>query len=129
MARPVLSVTITPGDIERATALLDKWQGAPLAKRVQKSIQAGLKLLLGPIKGGARRHHVTGATEASVKVRLLKKRSGEVAAYKVGIGTWYGHFPIAGVYGNPGDGYVDRSVKTYSGQVTKFIDDQITRLA
>jgi hypothetical protein len=124
-----VAVTVNPKDIARVTKRLDKWQGAQLAKRVEKAIQGGLSLFVPRIRAGARGHHVTGKTERSVRVNKLRKRTGEIVAYKVGPNEWYSHFPISGPYSAPGDPYVEQAEQELGGEVMSFIDDQITRLA
>ena len=125
-----LSLTVNQRDIDRITKRLDKWQGAPLAKRMDKALGEGMKLLINPIRLGAQRHRTTGATYKSVKVKKLRRKAGEVAAYKVGVNTWYGHFPISGTSrGIEGDPYVDAAYEANSGKVMSFIDEQIRRLA
>jgi hypothetical protein len=128
-APPVsVSVSVNPKDIARITKRLDKYQGVELAKRMDKAIAGGLALLVGPIRSGAARHTITGATAKSVKVKKLRKRAGEMVAHKVGVSTWYGHFPIAGPYNTQGDPYVDRAAAQHGEQVQHFINEQITRL-
>jgi hypothetical protein len=129
------SVTINSADVARVEKRLNKWQGAELATRTQKAIQGGAALLVGPIRAGAAHHHITGKTEASVAVKKLRNRSGENAAYKVGVkaknasSAWYAHFVIVGTKrGIVGDGYVDRAYEELGGEVTDFIDNQIIRL-
>src|SRR5688500_19352580 len=78
-----ISVTVNPRDIARISKRLDKWQGKPLEERIAKAIQGGLGLYVGPLKARAAIHNRTGATMGSIKVRKLKKRTGEIAAYKV----------------------------------------------
>ncbi len=129
------SVTINSADVARVVKRLDKWQGAELATRTQKAIQAGAALLVGPIRAGADRHRITGNTERSVAVKKLRNRSGENAAYKVGVkaknasSAWYAHFLIVGTSrGIVSDGYVDAAYAELGGEVTAFIDNQIIRL-
>lgn len=129
MMLPEIEYKIDPQDIARITKKLNKWQGEPLLKRTDKAVRAGWQLLIKPISAGASRHRVTGLTERTVKVLKLRKRPGEMFAYKVGVTTWYGHFPITGVYGNPGDPYVDAAYQSLNGQVRSFVDNEITRLA
>jgi hypothetical protein len=123
------SVTINSADVARVEKRLNKWQGAELAK------QGGAALLVGPIRAGAAHHHITGKTEASVAVKKLRNRSGENAAYKVGVkaknasSAWYAHFVIVGTKrGIVADGYVDAAYAELGGEVTDFIDTQIIRL-
>jgi hypothetical protein len=132
----VLTLTFNPKDIARVTKRLNQWQGAPLAVRTQKAIQAGVSLLRSPIRAGAARHRITGNTEKSVGVRKLSLRSGENAAYKVGVKAnnatiaWYAHFVIGGTSrGIQADPYVDAAYHQLGGQVLAFIETQITRLA
>lgn len=125
-----LSLTVNPRDIKRITTRLDKWQGAPLAKRMDKALGEGMKLLINPIRSGAARHKITGATGRSVRVKKLRRKPGEVGAYKVGVNSWYGHFPITGTSrGVEADPYVDAALEANEGQVMSFIDEQIRRLA
>lgn len=128
MTQPALSVEVNQKDIDRVLKRLDKWQGAPLAKRMEKAVAGGLALLVSPIRFGAQRHRVTGATSASVKVKKLRKKPGEVFAYKVGVNTWYGHFPIGGTsQGVEADPYVDAAFDSGRDRVQSFIDEQIVR--
>jgi hypothetical protein len=128
------SVTINSADVARVEKRLNKWEGKELATRTEKAMQAGAALLVGPIRAGAAHHRITGNTERSVGVRRLHKRSGENAAYKVGVKVtnklaWYAHFVIVGTKrGIVGDGYVDRAYEELGGEVTDFIDTQIIRL-
>lgn len=125
-----VQVTVNQKDINRITKRLDKWQGRELADRMAKAEQAGLGLYVGPLRARASAHNLTGATRSSIKVRKLRKRPGEVAAYKVGPGTWYRHFAIVGTSkGVRADPYVDQVREALEPQVTAFIDEQIRRLA
>lgn len=131
MPQPVaISVTVNPKDIARITKRLSKWQGKPLAQRMDKAVQGGLGLYVTPLRIRAARHNTTGKTVASIKVRKLRKRPGEVAAYKVGPNTWYSHFPIVGTSrGVRADPYVDQVRQQLEPSVTSFIDEQVRRLA
>src|SRR3990167_2702261 len=86
-----LQVTVNPRDIARITKRLDKWQGKPLADRMDRAIRAGLSLMVSPIRAAAPQpgrerapRDATGKLAAAVQVWKLKKRAGEVAAYAVG---------------------------------------------
>src|SRR5688500_3817930 len=114
-----VQVTIPPRLIKR----LDNWQGAPLVKRTDKSIQAGLKLYGAALRMRAMAHNQTGKTSRGYAVRKLRKRPGEVAAYKVGSNTWYKHFALKA------DPYVDQVREQLEQPVTAFISEQIRRLA
>lgn len=132
MPQPPISIAVTVNqrDIDRITKRLDKWQGKPLAVRMEKAIQAGLKLYVAPLRQQASRHNKTGATQRGYGVRKLRRKPGEVVAYKVGSRTWYKHFAIAGTSrGVAADPYVDRVHRGLEPQVTRFIDEQIGRLA
>ena len=127
MAVPPVSiaVSVSQKDIDRVTKRLDKYQGAELAKRTAKAIQGGLSLMVAPIRAGAARHRITGETERSTKVKKLRKRGQEMVAYKVGVNTWYGHFPISKDPGS--DPYVDAAWAANETQVMRFIDEQIRK--
>lgn len=131
-AAPPVSVTVTVSqkDIDRITKRLDKWQGAPLQKRMEKAVQGGLALLVNPIRSGAGRHRITGKTAASVRVRKLRKISDEIFAYKVGPTTRYAHFVIAGTSrGVEADPYVDEALNANEATVMSFIDEQVKKVA
>lgn len=125
-----ISVTVNPRDIARIEKRLAKWQGKPLATRMDKAIQAGMKLYLPALRLRAARHNRTGKTAAGYNVRKLSRRPIEVAAYKVSSNTWYKHFAIVGTSrGVPADPYVDQVRETLEPTVTAFIDEQVRRLA
>lgn len=125
-----INLAVNPRDIARITKRLDKWQGKPLATRMAKAIQSGLTLYVGPLRARAAAHVLTGGTVRSIRVKALRKRPGEVAAYKVGPTTWYGHFAIVGTSrGVSPDPYVDQVREQFERPVTAFIDEQIRRLA
>lgn len=132
-----MAVTINPKDIARVQKRLEKWQGAPLEKRMDKAVRAGLSLLIKPIRAGALRHKSTGNTARSVGVKKLRKKPGEMnASYKVGIKAvrprqaWYGHFPITGTSrGVMADPYVEAAWDDHREQVSAFIDEQVRKLA
>lgn len=125
-----VNVTVNPKDIARITKRLQKWQGKPLAQRMDKAIQAGLKLYVAPLRVRAAKHHRTGKTQAGYNVRKLRKRPQEVAAYKVSSNTWYKHFAIVGTSrGVNADPYVTQVRDSLEPAVTAFINEQVTRLA
>lgn len=130
-AAPVaISVTVNQRDVDRITKRLEKWQGRPLAMRMEKAIQGGLRLYVGPLKARAGAHNATGKTQRGYNVRKLRNKPGEVAAYKVSSNTWYKHFAIAGTSrGVRADPYVDQIRSGLEPSVTTFIDEQIRRLA
>lgn len=132
-----IAVQIDPKSIKRVTDRLDKWQGKPLEVRTDKAIRAGLSLMIAPIRAGVRNHNVTGKTAASVGVKKLRRKQGEMnSSYKVGIkaknarSAWYGHFPITGTSRGVGaDPYVEAAWDDHREQVSSFIDEQVRRLA
>lgn len=127
-----INVTVNPRDIARLEKRLSKWQGKDLATRMDKALQAGLKLFVPALKARAARHNRTGKTMATYGVRKLRKQpfNKEVAAYKVGASTWYRHFAIVGTSrGVEPDPYVASVEEALSGTVTDFVGEQITRLA
>lgn len=129
MTAPQFDFRFDQRDLDRALKRLDKWHGSPLKKRMDKALQAGLTLLVNPIRATAARHTRTGATVRSVKVKSLRKRWNEVAAYSVGPRTWYKHFVIAGTRrGVTADPYVSRAVDPLEGRVRDFVSQQVRDL-
>ena len=134
-----LSVTVNQRDIDRITKRLSKWQGRPLEFRMSKALQAGVQLLVAPIRA-ITPVGKTGNLLRSVGTRKLKKRSGEIpsGAYAVGPvparGGRHRHLVIRGhrtasgsmTKANP---FVDRAVRPLEPMVLRFIDEQIRRLA
>ena len=131
MSLPVsISVTVNQRDIDRLTKRLDKWQGKPLETRMAKAEQAGLGLFVGPLRARAARHNFTGQTTRSIKVSRLRKRAGEAAAYKVGPTSRQRPFAIVGTSrGVRADPYVDEVRVALEPTVSRFIDEQVRRLA
>lgn len=156
MPAPVsLNITVNPRDIARIEKRLAKWQGKPLAERVDKAMRAGLSLMVGPIRTKAPQpghergaKDATGRLAAATQVWKLKKRPGEIAAYAVGPRGGrskslrvapHRALVIAGhrmvthdgrqvgyVTGQP---YVDQAVSEMEPSVMRFINEQIGRLA
>lgn len=156
MTLPVaISVTVNPRDIARIEKRLAKWQGKPLADRLDKSIRAGLTLMVRPIRAAAPQpgrerppKDARGTLAASVQVWKLKKRPGEVAAYAVGprggrsktlrvaphrslvisghrMVTHDGR-EVGFVTGQP---FVDQAAGPMEAPVMAFINEQVRRLA
>lgn len=97
---------------------------------MDKAERAGLGLYVGALRARAGAHNLTGATQRSIKVSKLRKKAGEAAAYKVGPTTRIRHFAIVGTKrGVRADPYVDEVRRQLEPQVTRFIDEQIRRLA
>jgi hypothetical protein len=95
-----------------------------------KAEQAGMGLYIGALKAAAAVHNLTGATQRGYAVRRLRKRAGEVVAYKASSNTRYRHFAIVGTSrGVRPDPYVDRVREALEPAVTNFIDEQVRRLA
>lgn len=130
-APPVsINVTVNPRDIARIEKRLDKWQGKPLAMRMEKAEQGGMGLYVAPLRARAGAHNLTGRTQRSIRVSKLRKKAGEVAAFKVGPTTRWRHFAIAGTRrGVEADPYVDAVHRQLEPRVTAFIDEQVRRLA
>jgi len=123
------SININEKDLARATKTLDQFQGMPLKQLMLKVEKAAIGLYVNPLKRRAARHNQTGATQASIKVKILKTTRKEIAAFKVGPNTWYRHFAIGGTsQGVRADPYVDDVRGALEPQVFGFIDDQIKRL-
>jgi hypothetical protein len=125
-----IHVMVNQRDLDRIDKRLEKWQGKPLETRMAKAEQAGMALYIGPLKSRAASHNLTGATQRGYAVRKLRKRAGEVVAYKVSSNTRYRHFAIVGTSrGVKPDPYVDQVHRVLEPAVTKFIDEQVRRLA
>jgi hypothetical protein len=133
MTQPMLtmSVTVNQKDLDRIEKRLDKWQGKPLAMRMDKAERAGMNLYVAPLKAAAAAHNLTGATQRGMKVRALRKRrqQQEVAAYKAGSSTRHRHFAVVGTSrGVEADPYVDRIQTALEPRVVAFIEQQVMRL-
>lgn len=142
-----ISVTVNPKDIARISKRLSKWQGKPLAERMDKAILNGLKLYINPLRAASpgpgkefAPKDATGNLRASIGVRRLKKRAGEAAAYAVGprqnkpYKGHHRHLVIRGHLTASGtmtraQPFVDEVQQALEGQVSTFISEQITRLA
>ena len=156
MPEPLVSITVDPRDIARVKKRLDKWQGAPLAARLTRAIQGGLALLVRPLRAAAPRK--TGLLQRKIRTSSLRKRFGEVAAYKVGSTAPHAHLVIQGtrehsLAGRAGKGpysvfpdnevrrnaylihpgaranpFVDEVRAAHEAQVFAFINEQVRRL-
>jgi hypothetical protein len=126
-----LAVTVNQRDIDRINKRLDKWQGAPLAKRLEVAQRGALGILVAPLRGRAGAHVLSGKTQRGISVRKLRRRSGEATpGYKVGSNTRVRHFAVVGTTrGVEPDPYFDEIERQYDGQISAFIDATVRRLA
>lgn len=134
-----IAITLNPRDVDRILKRLAKYQGRPLQERMQKALYAGASLMIRPMRAQAARHTGgSGATAASVKVKKLKLRSGETAAYSTRPTTPQAHLVIRGHRIVPqgtntgrrtrADPYVGRAIAALEPQIRTFVDEQIASL-
>lgn len=76
-----LAVYVNPKSLARINKRLDKFQGAPLAKRVDKALGGGARLYADALKRNS--PNATGGLSRSVTVTRPRKRQGEIAVYGV----------------------------------------------
>ena len=121
------NIHVDQRDVDRVVRRLDKMQGAPLHKAIQKAVTAGAALLVTPIRGAA--PVKTGALRRKVGARTVKKKQGEVAAAYAGTRIYYGQWvqdgTSRGVDGNPFVANVTRSLEPH---INQFIEEQVKRL-
>jgi len=126
-------------DIARVNKRLDKWQGKPLATRLQKAVTGGASLMVNPIRAFApqsasgttgRYAHKSGNLKRKVRTRTLRKRPGEAAAAYAGPSTFYALFVRYGTSrGIQANSFVERAESFNEARVQRFIDDTVRRLA
>ena len=132
-----LGVKIDPRSLARVTRTLDRYQGKPLAERMDRAVRGGASLLAGPIRAQAPKGR-TGGLKASVKVQRRGKSYNRVG-YAVGPTKRVPDRQKSAlltailVYGSKKRGiernpFVDRAAAPLLDRVVKFVDEQITRL-
>lgn len=132
-----IDVTVNRRDLDRLDKQLSKWQGQPLAKRLDKALAAGARIFQAAIKRTAPR--LTGGLQRSTKVRRIRARTDQVAAYQVmpdkrvpdkGSSALLTALLVYGTKrGVEATPFVDTAVDATKATVSNFIEYQVKRLS